>query len=123
MAPQHLLYSSLADRHCDLNNDCFSLIWQCPWKQSKLHSLILAFFTDDKAVSFSNGTACFKFVNNCLITSIYSYLETSGCQSSNLFLNFVHIFNTVLISHLWPLKTVFFPALVSYTFCSVQISP
>jgi hypothetical protein len=36
----------------------------------------------------------FKFVNNCLNTSIYSYLEISGGQSSNLFLNVVKFFNT-----------------------------
>jgi hypothetical protein len=34
-----------------------------------------------------------KDVYNCLNTSIYSYLETSGGQSSNLFLNVVHFFN------------------------------
>jgi hypothetical protein len=36
----------------------------------------------------------FKNVNNCLNTNIYSYLETSGGQSSNLYLNVVHFFNT-----------------------------
>jgi len=35
-----------------------------------------------------------KNVNNCLNTNIYSYLETSGDQSSNLYLNVVHLFNT-----------------------------
>jgi hypothetical protein len=35
----------------------------------------------------------FKNVKNCLNTNIYSYLETSGVQSSNLYLNVVHIFN------------------------------
>jgi hypothetical protein len=35
-----------------------------------------------------------KNVNNCLISNIYSYLETSGGQSSNLYLNVVHFFNT-----------------------------
>ncbi len=35
-----------------------------------------------------------KSVNNCLITNIYSYLETSGGQSSNAYLNVVHFFNT-----------------------------
>ncbi len=35
-----------------------------------------------------------KNVNNCLNTNIYSYLETSGGQSSNPYLNFVHFFNT-----------------------------
>ncbi len=33
-------------------------------------------------------------VNNCLNTNIYSYLDTSGGKSSNLYLNFVHFFNT-----------------------------
>ncbi len=35
-----------------------------------------------------------KNVNNCLNTNIYSYLETSSGQSSNLYLNAVHFFNT-----------------------------
>jgi hypothetical protein len=35
-----------------------------------------------------------KNVNTFLNTNIYSYLETSGGQSSNLHLNFVHYFNT-----------------------------
>jgi len=33
-------------------------------------------------------------VNNCLNTNIYSYLEISGGQSSNLYLNVVQFFNT-----------------------------
>ncbi len=41
-----------------------------------------------------NGTAPTKNVNNCWNTNIYSYLRTSGGQSSNLYLNVVHIFNT-----------------------------
>ncbi len=41
-----------------------------------------------------NGTAHFKNVNNYLNTNIDSYLETSGGQSSNLYLNVVHVFNT-----------------------------
>ncbi len=39
---------------------------------------------------FSNGTACFKIVNNHLNMSICSYLETSGGQSSHLYFNVVH---------------------------------
>jgi hypothetical protein len=35
-------------------------------------------------------------VNNCLNTNIYSYLVTSCGQSSNLYLNVVHFFNTSL---------------------------
>jgi hypothetical protein len=43
---------------------------------------------------YENGTVRFKNVNNCLNTNIYSYLETSGGQTSNLYLNIVHFFNT-----------------------------
>jgi hypothetical protein len=35
-----------------------------------------------------------KNVNNCLNTNIYSYLDASGGQSSNQYLNVVHFFNT-----------------------------
>jgi hypothetical protein len=35
-----------------------------------------------------------KNVNKCFNTNIYTYLETSGGQSSNLYLNVVHFFNT-----------------------------
>jgi len=41
-----------------------------------------------------NGTASLKNVNNYLNTNIYSYLETSGGQISDLYLNVVHFFNT-----------------------------
>jgi hypothetical protein len=36
----------------------------------------------------------FKNVNIYLITNICTYLETSGGQSSNLYLNVAHFFNT-----------------------------
>ncbi len=35
-----------------------------------------------------------KNVNNNLNTNIYSYLETSGGPSSDIYLNVVHFFNT-----------------------------
>jgi len=35
-----------------------------------------------------------KNVNKCLNTNIYSYLETSGVQSSHPYLNVIHFFNT-----------------------------
>ncbi len=35
-----------------------------------------------------------KNVNNYLITNIYTYLEKSSGQSSNLYLDVVHFFNT-----------------------------
>ncbi len=36
----------------------------------------------------------FKNVKSCLNANIYSYLETSGGKSYNLYLNVVHFFNT-----------------------------
>jgi hypothetical protein len=44
--------------------------------------------------SFLNGTAHLRIVNNSLNTNIYSYLNTSGGLSFNLFLIAVHFFNT-----------------------------
>jgi hypothetical protein len=41
----------------------------------------------------NNEKECFKNVNNCLNTNIYSYLETSGGKSSNLYYNVVDFFN------------------------------
>jgi len=49
-----------------------------------------------------------KNVNNYLNTNIYSYLETSGGQSSNLYLTVAHFLTLGLIRHLWQLKTVVF---------------
>jgi hypothetical protein len=37
-----------------------------------------------------------KNVNNCLNTNIYSYLEASGGQSLNLYLNVVLFFNATV---------------------------
>jgi hypothetical protein len=42
----------------------------------------------------ANGTAGLKNVNNNFNINIYSYSETSSGQSSNLYLNVVHFFNT-----------------------------
>jgi hypothetical protein len=49
-----------------------------------------------------------KNVNNCLNTNIYSYFETSDCQSLNLYLKVVPFLTPVLMRHLWQLKTVVF---------------
>jgi hypothetical protein len=49
-----------------------------------------------------------KNVKNCLNTNIYSYLETSGGQSSYLNLNVVNFLTPMLIIHLWQPKTVVF---------------
>ena len=53
------------------------------------------------------ATAGLKNVNNCLNTNIFSYLETSRGQSSNIYIQMLFIFSTpVFIRHLWQLKTV-----------------
>jgi hypothetical protein len=49
-----------------------------------------------------------KNVSNCLKTNIYSYLETSGGQSSNPYLIAVLFSTPELIRSLWQLKTAVF---------------
>ncbi len=46
-----------------------------------------------------------KNVNNYLNPNISSYLDTSGGQSSDLFLNVAHFLTPVLVRHLWQVKT------------------
>ncbi len=47
---------------------------------------------DFDLAEIGNGTACLKNFNNCLNSNIHPYLDTSGGQSSNLYLNVVHFF-------------------------------
>ncbi len=47
----------------------------------------------DKIESNSMEERAFKIVNKYFNTNIYSYLDTSGSQSCNLYLNVVHFFN------------------------------
>ncbi len=60
---------------------------------------------DPKAFEIMKGKQCFEVdfpneqralqnVTICLNTNIYSYLGSSGDQSSNLYLNVVHFFDT-----------------------------
>ncbi len=63
-----------------------------PFVRASLFSLV--YYVLERLETLLNGTACLKNVNNCLNANIYSYLETSGRQSSNLYLNVVHFFNT-----------------------------
>jgi hypothetical protein len=52
-----------------------------------------------------------KNVSNCLNTNIYSYLETSGGEISNPYLNvvlFVLFSTPELIRNLWQVKTAVF---------------
>jgi hypothetical protein len=49
-----------------------------------------------------------KTVNNYLNTNTYTYLETCGGQSSNLYLKEDHFLIPVLNRHLWQHKTFVF---------------
>ncbi len=49
---------------------------------------------DKKIIKLAMEEHALKNVNNCLNANIYSYLETSGGQSSNPYLNVVHSLNT-----------------------------
>jgi hypothetical protein len=64
-----------------------------------------------------------KNVNNYLNTNINSYLETSGDQSSNLYLNVVHFFNTSVNKTSVAAKDCCNPALVSNMCCSIDFQP
>ncbi len=44
---------------------------------------------DISNLAIFNLTACFKYANNCLNTSIDSYFKTSGGQKSNIYLHIV----------------------------------
>ncbi len=62
----------------------------------------------------------FKNVNNYLNANIYSYLETSGGQSYNLYLNVDHFFNTSVNLTSVATLACCFPALVSNMRCSIS---
>jgi hypothetical protein len=61
------------------------------------------------------NSALYKNVNNCLNNHIYPNLETSGGQSSNLYLNVVHFFNT-------SVNKTTVAALLSNMHCSISAS-
>jgi hypothetical protein len=61
----------------------------------------------------------FKNVNNCLNTNIYSYIETSGGESSSLYFNVVYFFHTSVNLTSVAAYGTCFPALVSNTCCSI----
>jgi hypothetical protein len=60
-----------------------------------------------------------KSLNNCLNTNTNSYLEASGGQSFNLFLNVVHFFNNTVNCTAMAANDSCFPALVSNMSCSI----
>jgi hypothetical protein len=60
-----------------------------------------------------------KNVSGSLNANIYSYLETSGSQSSNLYLNVVPFFNTSINKTSVVAWDSCFPALASKMQCSI----
>jgi hypothetical protein len=61
-------------------------------------------------------------IKKSLNTSIYSYLKTSGSQSSNLYLNVIHVFNTSVNTSVAALDSCFL-TLVSNTCYSIVWIP
>ncbi len=55
-----------------------------------------------------------------MTTNIYSFLETSGGKSSNLYSNVVHFFNTSVNYASVAAEDSCFPALVSNMHCSIR---
>ncbi len=77
------------------------------------------FYSTGPCFSYINGTAQIKNGNHYLNTNIYSYLETSGSQSSNINLNVVHFLNTSVNYTSVAAEDCCFPALVSNTCCYI----
>ncbi len=66
---------------------CLFVIFLNPfWEESK--------YKNKMKWEISMEQQTLKIVNNCANINIHSYLETSGGQSFNLYLNVVHFFNT-----------------------------
>ncbi len=65
----------------------------------------------------------FKNVNNYLNTNVYSYLETSGGQSYNIYLSVVHLLNTSVNYTSVAAQDCCFPALVPNMHFDVFNSP
>ncbi len=75
-----------------------------------------------KLIACPIGTACFKNENNCLNTNIYSYLETPGSKSSNLYLNVVDFFSTSINLTSVAAQDSCIPAFVSNMCCTLKWS-
>jgi hypothetical protein len=85
--------------------------WLLLVSKCKSHNLTLASSMEQRAL---------KNANNCLNTNIYSYLETSGGQSSNLHLNFINCLYTRVNKTCVAAQNSCFPALVSNVHCSID---
>ncbi len=76
--------------------------------QYRIKNVTLSMTTHRIQLSLVTEQHTLKSVNNYLNTSIYSYLKTSGSQSSNLYFNVVHFFNTSVNYTSGQLETVVF---------------
>jgi hypothetical protein len=65
---------------------------QNAWKRKQLLDFKITFYLVTTGGLMEQHT--FENLNNCLNINMYSYLETSGGQSSNPYLNVVHFLNT-----------------------------
>ncbi len=61
------------------------------------HTMTLAFLILQWNNVITIEQRAFENVNNCLNVNIVSYLNTSGGQNSNLYLNVFHFFNVSVI--------------------------
>ncbi len=74
-----------------MSNACaIKVIWEHNWQLIDDSRSII----DDSRVMLQMEQHALKNGNSCLNTNIYSYLETSGGHSSNLYLNVVQFFHT-----------------------------
>jgi len=63
-------------------------------KNGTVHFFTLTLIIEGTTENVLQWNSTLKKVNNCMNTNIYSYLETSGGQSSNPYLNIVHFLIT-----------------------------
>ncbi len=85
-----LLFSKFKKLHHQINFKSAQL----PLILILLLTLLFLYYQFSSYQFIINGTAHLKNVNDSLNTNIYSYLGTSGGQSSNLYLKAVHFFST-----------------------------
>ncbi len=71
-----------------------NLTWCNVESHSMTYSLLVFTLRPIKGYKILMEQCALKYVNNYLNTNIYPHLETSGGQSSNLYLNVINSINT-----------------------------
>jgi hypothetical protein len=92
-----------AECHCI---ECYCAMVPTMLEGKKQNSETLS--NNDKKIIKFNGTADFKKCKQLFKYNIYIYIETSGGQSSNTYLNLVYFSTPVLNRNLWQLRTAVF---------------